>query len=112
LGVKALLLAAALAVTMVAPAAAQRTTFSALSQCSRYAAVQFKRHDPGFRRFVIERASVTEDRFSDRVGNQFVSTIYRGKATYEGPAGPRLVRFICLHGGIGRGAVFVYMLSD
>jgi hypothetical protein len=111
LGVKALLLAAVLA-TAAVPAQAQRSTFGGLSECSRRAAVQFKRHNPTFRRFVIDRASVSDDKFADRVGNQFVSTIYHGKATYEAAFGPKTVRFICLHGGVGRGALLVYTLPE
>jgi hypothetical protein len=112
LGVKALVLAAVLATTATGPAQAQRSTFGGLSECSRHAAVQFKRHNPAFRRFVVDRASVSEDKFADRVGNQFVATIYHGKATYEAAAGPKTVRFICLHGGVGKGAVLVYTLPE
>jgi hypothetical protein len=96
----------------VAPAYAQRTTIGSLAECSRRAAVQFKRHNPTFRRFVIDRASVSDDKFADRVGAQFVATVYHGKAIYEAAAGPKTVRFICLHGGVGRGAVFVYTLPE
>jgi len=31
---------------------------------------------------------------------------------YEAAAGPKTVSFICLHGGSGRGPVFVYTLGD
>jgi len=79
------------------------TRFDAVNGCERLGAVKFKRHDPAFHRFVIDRATVEVDKFADRVGNQFVSTVYRGKAVYEAAAGPKTVRFICLHGGPGRG---------
>src|SRR6266849_1484722 len=46
----------------------------------------------------------------DGFGTTFVSTIYHGKATYEAAKGPQPTRFICMHGGGGRGAVFVYTL--
>jgi hypothetical protein len=55
---------------------------------------------------------VEVDKFADKVGSTFVATIYHGKATYEAGKGPRTTRFICLHGGGGRDAVFVYMLAD
>ncbi len=112
MGIKPALIALAIAVLPATPAAAQATTFRGLAECTRRAAVQFKRHNPAFRRFVIDRASVTEDKYADRVGNQFVSTIYSGMATYEAAAGPKKVRFLCLHAGIGRGPVFVYALPD
>ena len=96
---------------LASPALAQRTSFHGLLECSRFAAVQFKRSNPAFKRFVIDRATVTEDRYAGRVGHQFISTIYHGKATFEAASAPKTVRFICLHGGIGRGAVFIYVLD-
>ena len=59
---------------------------------------------------IIDRANVTDDKYADSVGTTFVSTIYHGKATYEAAKGPLPTRFICMHGGGGRGAVFVYTL--
>ena len=35
-----------------------------------------------------------------------------GKAIYEASGGPVTTRFICLHGGMYRRAVFVYTLPD
>ena len=32
--------------------------------------------------------------------------------TYDAAGGTQTVRFICLHGGAGRGAVFVYTLPE
>ena len=57
------------------------------------------------------RASVTVDRFADRVGNQFVATIYQGRASYDAGTGAKTVRFLCLHGGVERGPLFVYALD-
>jgi hypothetical protein len=93
-------------------AEAQRTRFQAINQCTRQAAAQFGRTDPSFRRFVIERMSVHEDRFAGHVGNQFVSTVFHGRAIYEGSGGPKRVRFICLHASYSKGAVFVYALPE
>ena len=76
-----------LAVLIAAPAAAQKTRFDGLLACERRAAVQFKVHNAAFRRFVIDRQTVEIDRFADRVGNQYVSTIYHGRATYETAGG-------------------------
>jgi hypothetical protein len=110
-GVKTLAVGLAFAVFCVPPASAQRTRFDAINSCERLGMVKFKRHDVAFRRFVIDRASVEVDKFADRVGNQFVSTVFRGKALYEAGSGPKTVNFICLSGGPGRGPVFVYTLD-
>jgi hypothetical protein len=95
----------------VSDAHAQRTRFNAINACERYGAIQFKRHNPLFYRFVIDRSRVEVDRFADRVGSQFVSTIYRGRAIYETADSVKTVRFICLYAGLGRGPVFVYALD-
>ena len=63
-------------------------------------------------RFRIERLGVAVDRYAAMVGNQYVAAIYSGRATYDGGSGAKLVRFVCLHGGIGKGPVFIYTLSD
>lgn len=107
-----MILLAVVLVLVAMPAQAQRTRFQGISQCTRFAAAQFGRHDPQFRRFLIERASVREDKFADFVGNQYVSTIYFGKAIYETSIATKKVRFICLHGGTVKGPVFVYALPD
>ena len=59
---------------------------------------------------MIDRPSVTEDRYAAMVGNQYVPMIYSGSATYDGEAGARKVLFVCLHGGADKGAVLVYTL--
>ena len=114
MGVTAKALAAGLGMLALTslPADAQRTRFQGITQCARVASVQFSRHDPAFRRFVIERVTVQDDKFADMVGNQFVSTVYSGRATYDGALGPKRVRFICLHAGTSKGPVFVYALPE
>lgn len=109
-----LFLFTALAAALLLPSAAsaQRTKFDGLRQCERYGSLQFRKQNPAFRRFLIDRSSVGEDKYVDQVGQQFVSTIYHGKATYEAAAGPKPVRFICLHAGYRRGPVFVYTLPE
>lgn len=102
----------AAALMLPSAASAQRTKFDGLRQCERYGALQFRKQNPAFRRFLIDRSSVSEDRFADQVGQQFVSTIYHGKATYEAAVGPKPVRFVCLHAGYRRGPVFVYTLPE
>ena len=97
---------------MSSPASAQRNKFDGLRQCERLASAQMRKSNPQFRRFVIDRSSVSEDKYADQIGTQFVSTIYHGKATYEASTGPRPARFICLHGGVGQNAAFVYTMPD
>ena len=92
-------LAVALMVALMAPAAAlprAKTRFDGIRDCERLAAVQFKRHNPLFKRFMIDRASVEDDKYADSVGPMFVSTIYHGKGTYEAAKGPQPTRFICM----------------
>ena len=101
---------AALCVLAAAPASAQKSTEDGLRDCEKLAAVKFKQDNPAFKKFAIARAHVEEDKFADKVGTQFVSTIYHGEATYQAAGAPDEVRFICLHGGLGKSAVFVYTL--
>jgi hypothetical protein len=110
---KSLTIALLLALGFPAAAAPRtKTRFDGIRDCERLAAVQFKRHNAAFRRFTIDRAKVEDDKYADKVGGTFVSTIYHGRATYEASSGPHTTRFICLHGGVGRDAVFVYTLLD
>ena len=111
MGVKRTIAAAAVAALCAgAPALAQKSTADGLRDCERLAAVKFKQENPAFKRFEIDRADIHEDKFADKVGSQFVSTVYHGKAVYQAGGEPDNVRFICLHGGVGKGAVFVYTL--
>lgn len=111
----AALTAAALMLALALPATAApraKTRFDGIRDCERLAGVQFRRHDPAFKRFTIDRAKVEVDKYADKVGSSFVSTIYHGRATYDAGKGPKPTRFICLHGGVGQDAVFVYTLPD
>jgi hypothetical protein len=109
-GVK-LALAAALCALCAAPSAfAQKSTEDGLRDCEKLAAVKFKQENQAFKKFAITRADVEEDKFADKVGTQFVSTVYHGKAVYQVGGEPAEVRFICLHGGLGKGEVFVTTL--
>ena len=118
MGLKAsvkLLTAGALLLALALPAGAaprSKTKFDGIRDCERMGSVQFKRHNPAFKRFVIDRSTVENDKYADKVGQTFVSTIYHGKATYEASTGPRPARFICLHGGVGQNAAFVYTMPD
>jgi hypothetical protein len=97
-------------VLAAAPALAQKSTEDGLRDCEKLATVKFKQENPAFKKFAIDRADVEEDKFADRVGTQFVFTVYHGKAVYQFSGEPADVRFMCLHGGLGKGAMFVYTL--
>jgi hypothetical protein len=101
---------AALCALCVAPALAQKSTEDGLKDCEKLAAIKFKQENPVFKTFSIARADIEEGKFADKVGTQFVSTVYHGKAMYQSSGEPADVRFICLHGGLGKGAVFVYTM--
>lgn len=106
-----LALAATLCVLSAAPSAlSQKSTADGLRDCEKLAAVKFKRENSAFKKFEIDRTGVEEDKFADKVGTQSVSTVYHGNAVYQSSGEPDTVRFICLHGGLGNGAVFVYTL--
>jgi hypothetical protein len=101
---------AVLCALCAAPALAQKSTEDGLRDCEKLAAGKFKQENPAFEKFAFDRAGVEEDKFADHVGTQFVATIYHGKAVLQDTGAPQNVRFICLHGGLGKGAVFVYTL--
>jgi hypothetical protein len=110
LGVRLALAALALALCAAPSALAQKSTEDGLRDCERLAAIKFRQENPAFKKFDIARAFVQEDKFADKVGTQFVSTVYHGKATYQADGAPDNVGFICLHAGLGNGAVFIYTL--
>lgn len=92
----ATLASSALLLALALPAGAaprSKTKFDGIRDCERLGSVQFKRHNPAFKRFIIDRANVDTDRYADKVGQTFVSTIYHGKATYDAATGPRPTRF-------------------
>ena len=94
---------AALCALACAPALTQKSTEDGLRDCEKLAAVKFKQENPAFKKFAIARPDVEEDKFADKVGTQFVSTVYHGKAVYQAGGEPADVRFICLHGRARQG---------
>ena len=103
--------AAAICALATSTAMAQKSTEDGLRDCEKLAAVKFKQENSSFKKFAIERGdSLEEDKYTDKVGSQPVTTIYHGKAVYQSSGEPGAVRFICLHAGLGKGAVFVYIM--
>jgi hypothetical protein len=110
LGVKTAIAVVVCALCAAPSALAQKSTEDGLRDCERLAAIKFKQENSAFKKFDIVRAFVEENKFADKVGTQFVSTVYHGNAVYQAEGAPDNVGFICLHGGLGKGAVFVYTL--
>jgi hypothetical protein len=112
-GLTSALIGAILSAAPATEAAARaKTRFDAIRDCERTASLQLRRNNPAFRRFTIDRSHVNSERSAERVGSVFVTTVLSGRATYEGAGGPRVTKFVCLHGGMHRRALFVYALPD
>lgn len=89
-----------------------RTQFDRIRDCETIARQEFSRRDPGFQRFVIDRSSVRRESYGAYIGNRFVAAVYHGRAIYETSGSADTTRFVCLHGGMGRRALFVGRLPD
>jgi hypothetical protein len=112
LGSKAALAVLLCVLFVTPPALAQKSTEDGLRDCEKLAAIKFKQENSAFKKFAIERAGVNEDVYSDKVGTQPVTTVYHGNALYQAGGEPANARFICLHAGLGKGAVFVYIMLN
>jgi hypothetical protein len=111
----ALVAAAFVSIVSASDAAAARrgkTRFDGIRDCERAAHLQLMRQNPLFRQFNVDRSRVSADRYAAQVGGRFVSTVYHGRATYDGGTGARAARFVCLHGGLHRRAVFFHLLPE
>jgi hypothetical protein len=100
--------AVALGAAIVAGNAAAQT-YDGIADCERLAKAVYSRN-ADFKSFVIDRKSVEEERFDDKVGSQHVEAIWRGRAIYSNRREMRSRTFICLHGGGDKGALFIYMM--
>jgi hypothetical protein len=99
--------AVALGVALADDAAAQ--AYDGIADCERHAKAVYSR-DPNFKSFVIDRSTVEEERFDNKIGSQHVEAIWRGRATYTNRREMRSRSFICLHGGGDTGALFIYLM--
>ena len=77
------------------PARADAMTLDA---CQRYATRHYQQVSP--ERFVsiqLLEENVEEEKYEDKVGSQFISTVLSGRGIWQGKAGgPSDVRFVCL----------------
>ena len=96
-------------ITLLAAAAAGQP-YDGVTDCQHHASAFHKARDSDFIGFAIDRSSVEESAFEDSVGSQYVTAVFRGRATYTDRRGKRSGTFICLHAGSGKGAVFVYFI--
>jgi hypothetical protein len=88
-------------------AAAQ--AYEGIADCERHAKAVYSR-DADFKSFVIDRRTVEEERFDNKIGSQHVESIWRGRATYTNRREMRSRSFICLHDGGDKGALFIYLM--
>jgi hypothetical protein len=75
--------------------------------CERYGMVFFKRQGGMISRIQIDKGdSLVVNRFDDKVGSQMVATEYMGFARVTTPEGTKRQRFVCLHEGDGKRALY------
>ncbi len=78
-----------------------------LQDCERFAIAHFKKNGSDVTRVQVERpAAPIIDRYDAKVGSQHVSSEVMGFARLTTPAGTKRQRYLCLHAGDGKGAVY------
>jgi hypothetical protein len=101
-------LAALLAIAAPLPALADE-----IDDCEQLGASQLSNEANAPRTFTIDREALNFDKAETKIGSEFISSVLHGPAKFginSGPPDP--VRFICLHGGTGNGALFFWLLPD
>ena len=84
-----------------------------LADCERHAVSFFRAAGADIRSVTIDRGdSLVVDRYDADVGRQRVATEYFGWADVASGDGTRRQRFVCLHAGAGKGAVYVGFFPD
>ena len=84
-----------------------------LADCERYGVAFSKRQGGTVSRIQIEKGnSLVVNRFDEKVGSQMVATEYTGFARVTTPEATRRQRFVCLHAGDGKQAVYFVVLLD
>jgi len=84
-----------------------------IDDCEQLGTAQLSNEANNPRQFTIDRDALNFDKAEVTVGSEFVSSVLHGPAKLainSGEADP--VRFICLHGGTGKGALFFWLLPD
>jgi hypothetical protein len=84
-----------------------------IADCERYGVTFFKRHGADVTKIQIEKGDALQiNRYDDKVGSQFVSTEYIGFAQVTSPDGAKRQRFVCLHEGDGKRAVYFGLIAE
>jgi hypothetical protein len=84
-----------------------------IDDCEQLGTTQLSNEANSPRVFTIDREALNFDKAETKVGSEFVSSVLHGPAKLNinsGAADP--VRFICLHGGTGNGALFFWLLPN
>jgi hypothetical protein len=108
-GVRPFLALAALLAIAPLPAFADE-----IDDCEKLAAADIARDAGSPKKFEIDRRAIYFDKAETTVGKEFVSSVLHGPAKLGGAGEGETdrVRFICLHGGTGKGALFFWLLPD
>lgn len=81
--------------------------------CERYGVAFSKRQGGTISRLQIDKGdSLVINRFDDKVGSQMVATEYMGFARVTTPEGTKRQRFVCLHEGDGKRALYFGLLFE
>lgn len=84
-----------------------------LVECERFGVAFLKKHGASTSSIKIERGNALNvNRFDDTVGSQFVSTEFSGSARITDGEGARRQRFVCLHEGAGKKAVYFGLFDE
>lgn len=99
-----------LLVSTTGPAQAQQDF---LVECERFGVAFTKKHGASTSKIQIDRGNaLSVNRFDDSVGSQFVSSEFSGFARVTDGEGMRRQRFVCLHEGAGKKAVYFGLFDE
>ena len=102
-----------LVLAALVPSLAAVARADGIDDCERYALVFGKKQGWSETKVKIDRSdSLVDNRFDAKVGTQYVSTEYMGFAELTSPSGKRRARFVCLHEGDGKKAVYFGVFLD
>lgn len=105
-----LLVGLAGAITFCAGTAAQADN---IADCERYAVAFLKKGGVNVSKVQIDRGeSLYDNRYDDKVGSQRVSSEYIGTAAVSYADGVKRQRFVCLHEGDGKRAVYFAVIPE
>jgi hypothetical protein len=85
-----------------------------IDDCQKLGAEQIEKDSGHPAVFEIDRAALNFDKAEATIDKTFISSVLHGPAKLGGTGEGEVesVRFICLHGGTGKGALFFWLLPD